>query len=77
MTQQDRERFVEKLKQTASQRAIPIDRLSCQGIPDKDGFQLTVESGGKKQVFTVSDSEAIKNPDAEIEALMNQISDNE
>ena len=77
MAQQNRENFVKRLQETASQKAIPIDRLSCQGIPDKDGFQLTVESGGKKQIFTVSDSEAIKNPDAEIEALLNKIGDNE
>ena len=75
MAQQDRERFVEKLQQSASQRAIPIDRLNCRGVPDKDGFELIVESGGKKQVFTVSDSEAINNPEAEIEALMNEIGD--
>ena len=77
MARQDRERFVEKLQQTASQRAIPIDRLNCQAIPDKDGFPLIVESGGKKQVFTVSDSEAINNPEAEIDALINEIGDNE
>jgi hypothetical protein len=77
MAQQEREDFVKKLQERASQRAIPIDRLSCRGIPDKDGFELIVESGGKKQVFTVSDSEAIDNPEAEIEALINEIGDNE
>ena len=72
-----REQFVEDLRQTASNRAIPIDRLECQDIPDKDGFQLIIESGGKKRVFTIGDLEAIKDQEGEIELIMNQISDNE
>lgn len=38
----NRERFVKDLEQTASHRAIPIDRLDCREIPDKDGFQLII-----------------------------------
>jgi len=35
----NRERFVKDLEQTASERAVPIDRLNCREIPDNDGFQ--------------------------------------
>jgi hypothetical protein len=81
MTNQDivknRERFVKDLEQTASDRAIPIDRLDCRDIPDKDGFELIVESGGKKRVFTISDFESMKDPEGEIELIINQIIDNE
>jgi hypothetical protein len=73
----NRERFVKALEQTASGRAIPIDRLDCRDIPDKDGFELTVESGGKKRVFTIGDIESIKDPEGEIELIINQIGDNE
>jgi hypothetical protein len=76
MTQQDRDRFVTELKQTAAERKIPIDRLSCRDLPDKDGFELIIEAGGKKQVFTI-DVAAIKDPQGEIDLLINQISDNE
>ena len=73
----NRERFVKDLEQTASDRAIPIDRLNCRDIPDKDGFELIVESGGKKRVFTIGDFESIKDREGEIEFIINQISDNE
>ena len=73
----NRERFVKDLEQTASGRAIPIDRLNCRDIPDKDGFELIVESGGKKTVFTIGDFESIKDREGEIEFIINQISDNE
>lgn len=73
----NRERFVKDLEQTASGRAIPIDRLNCRDIPDKDGFELIVESGGKKRVFTIGDFESIKDREGEIEFIINQISDNE
>jgi hypothetical protein len=73
----NREQFVKDLKQTASDRAIPIERLDCRGIPDKDGFELTVESGGKKRVFTIGDFESMKDREGEIELIINQIMDNE
>jgi hypothetical protein len=73
----NRERFVKDLEQTASGRAIPIDRLNCRDIPDKDGFELIVESGGKKRVFTIGDFESIKDREGEIDFIINQISDNE
>lgn len=77
MVQQEQERFVEQLRQTASERAIPIDRLDCRNLPDKEGFELFVKSGGKEQIFTISDAQAIEDPEAEIELLINKISDNE
>jgi hypothetical protein len=73
----NREQFVKHLEQTASQRAIPIDRLNCREIPDKDGFQLIVESGGKERIFTIGDFESMKDPEGEIELIINQIVDNE
>ena len=73
----NRERFVKDLEQTASDRAIPIDRLDCRDIPDKDGFELIVESGGKKKIFTIGDFESTKDPAGEIELIINQIGDNE
>ena len=73
----NREQFVKDLEQTASQRAIPIDRLNCREIPDKDGFQLIVESGGKERIFTMGDFESMKDPEGEIELIINQIVDNE
>ena len=76
-TAKNRERFVKDLEQTASGRAIPIDRLNCRDIPDKDGFELIVESGGKTRVFTIGDFESIKDREGEIEFIINQISDNE
>jgi hypothetical protein len=74
---EQRESFVKKLQQTASDRAIPIDRLGCRDLPDKDGFELTVKSGGKERIFTISDSQSVNDPEGEIELLINQIGDNE
>jgi len=77
MGQQDRDRFVKKLQQTASERAIPIDRLSSRDLPAKDGFELTVKSGGKERIFTISDAQSVNDPEGEIDLLINQIGDNE
>jgi len=44
MAQQERDRFVMQLKQTAAERKIPIDRLSCRDLPDKDGFELIMQA---------------------------------
>jgi hypothetical protein len=77
MIQQERDRFVTQLKQTAAHRKIPIDRLSCRDLPDKDGFELIIEAGGKERVFTIDESTAIKNAEGEIDLLINQIGDNE
>jgi hypothetical protein len=73
----NRDRFVKDLEQTASDRAIPIDRLDSREIPDKDGFEIIVESGGKKRIFTIGDLESIKDREEEIELIINQIGDNE
>jgi len=40
MAQQERDGFVMQLKQTAAERKIPIDRLSCRDLPDKDSFEF-------------------------------------
>ena len=77
MDQQQRDRFVKKLQQTAAERAIPIDRVGCRDLPDKNGFELTVKSGGKERIFTISDSQSVNEPEAEIDLLINQIGDNE
>ena len=77
MAQQERERFVMQLKQTAAERKIPIDRMSCRDLPDKDGFELIIEADGKKQVFTVDEFAAINDPEGEIDLLINQIGGNE
>jgi hypothetical protein len=77
MAQQERDRFVMQLKQTAAERKIPIDRLSSRDLPDKDGFELIIEAGGKKQIFTIDELAAIKDPQGEIDLLINQIGDNE
>ena len=72
-----RERWPSHHKQTAAERKIPIDRLSCRDLPGKDGFELIIEAGGKKQVFTIDELAAIKDPQGEIDLLINQIGDNE
>jgi len=77
MAQQERDRFVTQLKQTAAERKIPIDRLSCRDLPDKDGFELIIVAGGKEQVFTIDEFAAIKDPQGEIDLLINQIGDNQ
>ena len=77
MGEQARDSFVKKLQQTASDRAIPIDRVGCRDLPDKDGFELTVKSSGKERIFTISDAQSVEDPEAEIELLINQIGDNE
>ena len=77
MSQQAQDSFVKKLQQTASERAIPIDRLSCRDLPDKDGFEVTVKSGGKERIFTISDNKWVNDPGGEIDLVMNQIRDNE
>jgi hypothetical protein len=77
MAQQERDRFVTQLKQTAAKRKIPIDRLSCRALPDKDGFELIIAAGGKERVFTIDESTAIKDAEGEIDLLINQIGDNE
>ena len=74
---QQGDRFLTQLKQAATERKIPIDRLSCRDLPDKDGFELTIEAGGKKQIFTIDEFAAIKDPQGEIDLLINQIGDNE
>ena len=77
MAQQERDRFVTQLKQTAAERKIPIDLLNCRDLPDKDGFELIIEAGGKRRVFTVDEFKAINEPQEEIDLLINQIGDNE
>jgi len=77
MGEQARDSFVKKLQETASERAIPIDRLSCRDLPDKDGFELIVKSGGKERIFTISDAQSVTDPEGEIDLLINQIGDNE
>ena len=77
MGEQHRERFVKRLQETATERAIPINRLRCRDLPDKDGFELTVGSGGKERIFTISDAQSLKDPEGEIDLLINQIGDNE
>ena len=77
MDEQARDRFVKKLQAIASERAIPIDRLGCRDLPDKDGFELTVKSGGKERIFTISDAQSVNDPNGEIDLLINQIGDNE
>jgi hypothetical protein len=77
MAQQDRERFVKELEQTASDRAIPIERLTRRDLPDNDAFELTIKAGGKERVFTITDSQSISDSEGEIELIINQISDNE
>jgi hypothetical protein len=77
MAQRERNGFVKQLQQTASDRAIPIDRLTCRDLPGKNGFELTIESAGQKRIFTVADSESVNDPDPEIELIINQIVANE
>jgi hypothetical protein len=77
MPQQDRERFIKELEQTASDRAIPIERLTWRDIPEKDAFELTIKAGGKERVFTIGDSQSIGDSEGEIELIINQIGDNE
>jgi len=36
-----------------------------------------VESGGKERIFTIGDFESMKDPEGEIELIINQIVDNE
>jgi hypothetical protein len=43
----------------------------------QDGFELIVESGGKERIFTIGDFESMKDPEGEIELIINQIIDNE
>jgi hypothetical protein len=38
---------------------------------------LIIEAGGKKQIFTIDEFAAIKDPQGEIDLLINQIGDNE
>lgn len=77
MEEQMRNRFVTKLRQTATERAIPIDGLGCRDLPGKDGFELTVKSGGKERIFTISNAQSVEDPEGEIDLLINQIGDNE
>lgn len=77
MSEQARDRFVNQLQLTATERSVPIDRLSCRDLPDKDGFEITVKSGGKERIFTISDAQVTKDPEGEIDLLINQIGDNE
>ena len=71
-----REQFVERLRQTASDKKIPIDRLASRGIPDKDAFEVVVESGGKTEIFTIPGQTSIEDPEGEIEQIINSIIDN-
>jgi hypothetical protein len=77
MAQENQDRFVTILKQTAAERKIPIDRINCRDLPQKDGFELIIEAGGKKRVFTIDEFAALKDPQGEIDLLINQIGDNE
>lgn len=73
----EREQFVKELQQTASAKAIPIQKLSWRGVPNKEASELTIESGGKKRVFTVSDDDLINDGQAQIDLIINGIIDNE
>ena len=39
--------------------------------------KLVVESGGKERVFTIDETNSIKDPQAEIDLLIDQFGDNE
>jgi hypothetical protein len=75
MAQQDvlenREQFQKALQDTASKQAIPIEKLSWRDVPNQDASDLIVESGGKKRVFTISDSDLIHDVRGQIEQIIN------
>ena len=73
---QNRERFKKLLQDTASKRAIPIEKLDMREIPNRDAFELIAKSEGKERVFTIEDS-ALDDPEGEIEQINNVLEDNE
>ena len=74
---QARERFENKLKQTASNKAIPLQQLAWRDVPNKNASDLTIESGGKKRVFTISDGDLMNDVQGQLELILNQVIDNE
>jgi hypothetical protein len=74
---QSREQFEQKLRQTASNKAIPIQQLAWRDVPNKDASDLTIESGGKKRVFTISNPDLRNDVQGQLELILNQVIDNE
>jgi len=74
---QKREHFRKALQETASKKAIPVEKLSWRDVPIRDASELIVESGGKTRVFTISDFDLINEVQGQIEQIINAIIDNE
>ena len=74
---QSRKHFEQKLRQTASNKAIPIQQLTWRDVPNKDASDLTIESGGKKRVFTITNPDLRNDVEGQLELILNQIMDNE
>jgi len=74
---QKREHFRKALQETASKKAIPVEKLSWRDVPNRDASELIVESGGKTRVFTISDFDLIDEVQGQIEQIINAIIDNE
>lgn len=75
---QIRERFGKEVQATASDKSIPIQRLSWRDVPEKDASELIIESGGKRREFTFDNGDlATGAVRGEIEVIINTIIDNE
>jgi len=69
--------FQQKLQQTASAQAVPLEQLSWRDVPNKDASELIVESAGKRRIFTITDSDLLNDDEGQIELIINWAIDNE
>ena len=68
--------FAKKLRDVFFKKAIPIDGLTWQDVPDKDASVLIIQSGGKKRRFTLDNFRMIADTEGEIEIIINSLIDN-
>lgn len=74
---ENREQFQQKLQQTASVEAVPLEQLSWRDVANHDASELIVKSGGKERVFTITDPDLVNDVEGQIELIINWAIDNE
>jgi hypothetical protein len=72
--QSSREEFEKKLRDAFFKKAIPIDQLTWQDVPDI-ACELTIACGDKKRIFALDNFALINDPDGQIEQIIDDLGD--
>lgn len=59
--QAGRDWFEKKLRETATERKVPIDYVSWNDIPEQDASDLVIRSGDKEERRKIKDLDLISN----------------